>query len=91
MPPKWIVFALGSAIYEIVEWKVPYGSEDNVSSEEVYEMLVAGKWPELSSSNPAVDIIRRCWAYKYESAQHVVLALSRLGASLETNSRIKQG
>ncbi|KAH8755428.1 hypothetical protein F5883DRAFT_650057 [Diaporthe sp. PMI_573] len=68
------VFALGSGIYEIVEWKVPYGSEYDVSPEEVYEMLIAGKWPELNSSNPAKDI-RRCWAYEYETAQQVVLTV----------------
>ncbi|KAH6869626.1 hypothetical protein B0T10DRAFT_501344 [Thelonectria olida] len=42
------MFALGSAIYEISEWKVPYGSET-----EVMEALVAGKRPQLSNGNPA--------------------------------------
>ncbi len=64
------ILALGSAIYEIVEWKVPL--------EEIHQMLIADKWPELSSNNPAGDIIRQCWAYKYESAQQVVRDLRRL-------------
>lgn len=72
------LFALGSAIYEIVEWKVPYGSEDEVPVEKVHDMLNAGEWPELSSGNPAADIIRRCWAYEYQSAEEVVQDLKTL-------------
>lgn len=34
------MFALGTAIYEIVEWKVPYGPETEVSEDEVIAALV---------------------------------------------------
>lgn len=39
------LFALGTAIYEIVEWKVPYGPEAEVPEDEVITALVNGKWP----------------------------------------------
>jgi len=66
------IFALGTAIYEIVEWKVPYGPQNEVSEDEVLKALVDGIWPQISSNNPAEGVIRRCWEYKYESSQQVV-------------------
>lgn len=77
------IYALGSAIYELTEWRVPYGSEYDVPREEVEQMMIAGKYPEISAGNPAEGIILRCWAYKYESAQQVVQDLrTRLDANL---------
>ncbi|PVH86097.1 kinase-like protein [Cadophora sp. DSE1049] len=70
------VFALGTAIYEIVEWKVPYGPQ--ATEDEVLDALVDGIWPQISSDNPAEGIIRRCWEYKYESSQQVVDDLKNL-------------
>ncbi|KAK6222501.1 serine/threonine protein kinase [Colletotrichum tabaci] len=72
------IFALGSAIYEIVEWKVPYGSEKEVPLDEVHRRLIADQWPELDENNPAKEIINRCWAYEYDSAQDVVHDLQSL-------------
>ncbi|KAJ0161067.1 hypothetical protein CTA2_6834, partial [Colletotrichum tanaceti] len=72
------IFALGSAIYEMVEWRVPYGPEKEVPPDEVHRRLIAGEWPELDNSNPAKDIINRCWAYGYGSAQEVVHDLQSL-------------
>ena len=66
------IFALGTAIYEIVEWKVPYGSETEVSDDKVTAALIDCKWPQLTSGNPAETVIRRCWGYKYESLLQVV-------------------
>ncbi|KAH6889925.1 kinase-like domain-containing protein [Thelonectria olida] len=66
------MFALGSAIYEISEWKVPYGSETEVSEDEVKEALLAGEWPQLSNDNPTGPIISRLWGYMYESSEQVV-------------------
>lgn len=64
------IFALGTAIYGIVEWKVPYGSQ--TTEDEVLTALVDGIWPEISRNNPAEGVIRRCWEYKYESSQQAV-------------------
>lgn len=66
------LFALGTAIYEIVEWKVPYGAEAEVSQDDVMAALAGGQWPEMTSDNFAEDIIRGCWGYKYETAQRVL-------------------
>lgn len=72
------IFALGTAIYEIVGWKVPYGSETEVSEDEVITALVDCKWPQLTSGNPAEAIIRQCWEYMYASSQQVVDGLQSL-------------
>lgn len=66
------LFALGTAIYEIVEWKVPYGSETEVLEDEVIAALEDGKWPQMTYGNPAAAIILRCWGYMYESSLQVV-------------------
>ncbi|KAG4436517.1 hypothetical protein IFR05_007991 [Cadophora sp. M221] len=73
-PPD--MFALGTAIYEIVEWRVPYGSQ--TTEDEVVSALVDGIWPEISSNNLAEGVIHRCWEYKYESSQQVVDDLKSL-------------
>lgn len=72
------IFALGTAIYEIVEWKVPYGPETEVSEDEVIAALVDGRLPRLTSTNPAESIIRRCWGSMYESSLQVVDNLESL-------------
>ncbi|RTE72754.1 hypothetical protein BHE90_012826 [Fusarium euwallaceae] len=66
------LFALGSAIYEIVEWKVPYGSSTDISDDGVMEALSNGKWPEVSDDNPAKNIIQKLWGYLYGSCREVV-------------------
>ncbi|WEW56411.1 hypothetical protein PRK78_001854 [Emydomyces testavorans] len=73
------IFALGTAIYEIVEWKVPYGPVTEVSEDEVTTALADGNWPQLNTGNPAEAIIRGCWEYKYESSQRVLDDLRCLG------------
>ncbi|KAL4936773.1 kinase-like domain-containing protein [Aspergillus oleicola] len=75
------IFALGTAICEIVEWRVPYGPETEVSEEVVITALVDRKWPRLTNGNPAQAIIHRCWEYKYESSQHVLNDLQCLQKS----------
>lgn len=66
------MFALGSAICEIVEWRVPYGSGVEVPEEDVMNALDAGEWPRLSSDNPAKAVIRSLWDYLYKSSGQVV-------------------
>lgn len=60
------LFALGSAIYEITEWKVPYGN--STSEDEAGKILSCGGLPVLDEKNPARDIIMRCWT-EYTLAQ----------------------
>ncbi|KAI8710235.1 Protein kinase domain-containing protein [Fusarium sp. LHS14.1] len=71
------LFALGSAIYEILEWKVPYGSNTEIE-DIVREALSNGEWPELSDDNPAKSIIQKLWGYSYDSSREVVHDLQGL-------------
>ena len=75
-PMQRELYALGSAIYEIVEWRRPYSEAANRF--EVYEIFEGGGMPEISDDNIARVIIRRCWDFKYESAQAVVEDLKAL-------------
>lgn len=68
------LFALGSAIYEITEWNLPYGVK--ADEEDVDKALGRGEWPELGPDNPAERIIKQCWEFQYSSAREVVSALN---------------
>ena len=71
------LFALGSAIYEIMAWDPPYeGLEDG----DIEKMYAAEKFPSLEGI-PASHIIRMCWDEKYRSSDEVVEALKALIAS----------
>lgn len=76
--------ALGSEICEICEWVVRYGPEGEVSEgavleeDDVVNALEAREWPQLSSDNPAREIIRGLWGYSYDSSERVVGDLRRL-------------
>lgn len=80
------IFALGTAIYEITEWKVPYGPPVEVLEDEVIAALVDGKLPEFNGDNAAEAVIRGCWEYKYKSSQQALEDLQRLkGNSIRHN------
>lgn len=72
------LFALGSAIYEVLEWKVPYGSSTEVLDGDVAKALSNGKWPDISHDNPAKAIIQKLWEYSYESSTEVLHDLQTL-------------
>jgi serine/threonine protein kinase len=67
------LYALGTAIYEIIEWKVPYGTD--VDEQDVDKALNCGERPGLTPDNPAQTIIEGCWDARYNLAQEVVAAL----------------
>ena len=69
------IFALGTAIYEITEWTVPYGPETEVSEDQVMAALRDFEWPQMSNDNPACSIIRGCWEYAYGQSQQIVESL----------------
>ena len=77
------LFALGSAIYEILECKVPYGTRFELYGNDVIEALSRGEWPELSDGDPARATIEKLWAYSYGSSQEVVDDLQSLLLSYE--------
>lgn len=71
------LFALGSAIYEIMAWALPY---EGVEDDEILRMYAAEAFPPLEGIL-ASNVIRMCWDEKFESADEVVEALQSLIAS----------
>ncbi|KAK1770359.1 kinase-like domain-containing protein [Phialemonium atrogriseum] len=63
------LYALGSAVYEITEWKIPYG---DVPEEEIDAHIGDGNLPVLTEQNSAASIIAKCWREEYHSASAVV-------------------
>lgn len=66
------LFALGTAICEITEWAVPYGSID---VEELQQKLIDNEYPHITEDNPVRDIIQKLWHFEYGSAREVAEAL----------------
>ncbi|KAK0621704.1 TKL protein kinase [Bombardia bombarda] len=72
--------ALGSAVYEITEWEVPYA---HISDEEdIWGIVENGQRPAIANDNVARDIITRCWDYGYDSARAVAIDLAALSQRL---------
>lgn len=69
------LFALGSAVHEVMEWHVPFL---DVPEHELEGLYADDQLPELAGDNLAVDVIRKCWYEEYESAGQVVDELQRL-------------
>lgn len=67
------LFALGSAIFEITEWKVPY---DDIPELSIPQMVYEDKLPSILEENPARDIIDGCWHERYDMAESIVRELS---------------
>ncbi|KAL1845445.1 hypothetical protein VTK73DRAFT_558 [Phialemonium thermophilum] len=65
------LFALGSAIYEMMAWSQPYEGMGDADIEEKY---AAEEFPGLDGIT-ASHIIRKCWAEEYESSDEVAEAL----------------
>ena len=75
------LFALGTAIYEITEWRIPYGLDTDEL--EVEKALNRGDLPEVSGQNSARSIISRCWAGDFRSAEHVATKLREMAYTAE--------
>jgi len=65
------LYALGSAIYQITEWKRPYAEFVDMENVDIWEVVEGGVMPQISDHNVAQDIILRCWHFEYELAQDV--------------------
>ncbi|KAF5719308.1 TKL kinase [Fusarium globosum] len=68
------LYALGSAIYEIMEWKFPYAGIDG----DIWDIVEAGTMPVIESENIAGRIIDRCWQLGYDSASTILDDLAAL-------------
>lgn len=66
------LYALGSAVYEITEWKFPYADICG----DIWDIVESGKMPVIADSNVARDIITRCWNFEYDSARAVADGLT---------------
>jgi serine/threonine protein kinase len=73
------LFALGSAIFEVTEWKLPH---QDVDEDEVEVLMAQDILPEASADNPAADVIHKCWQEKYQSAAEAVEELKRVQQAL---------
>ncbi|KAL2017244.1 hypothetical protein VTK56DRAFT_2403 [Thermocarpiscus australiensis] len=74
------LYALGSAVYEITEWEVPYAHIGD--DEDIWDVVEGGQMPIISNDNIARDIITRCWDYGYDSAGPVAIDLATLSQRL---------
>ncbi|KUJ07408.1 uncharacterized protein LY89DRAFT_601650, partial [Mollisia scopiformis] len=62
------LFPLGSALYEIAAWKMPF---DGLQDEEVEKNYAEEKFPSVEALVLG-DIIRRCWDEQVDSATDVL-------------------
>lgn len=76
------LYALGSAVYEITEWKRPYAEFVDKEAVDIWEVVESGVMPEITDHNVAQDIILRCWHFEYESARDVADDLAALITSI---------
>ena len=65
------LFALGSAIYEIMSWKKPF---PELTDDEVLGQFEQEKFPDVSNV-PCGNVVRKCWNEEYDGAESVMLAL----------------
>lgn len=72
------LYALGSAIYEITEWKCPYADVADRMNVNIWAIVEGGTMPQLSEDNVARDIILGCWENRYTSSAHVSESLEAL-------------
>jgi serine/threonine protein kinase len=68
------LFALGSALYEIMAWNKPF---PELVDHEVENRFARDEFPDVSNIGCG-DIIQKCWQEKYESAEQVMVELQAL-------------
>ena len=69
---KTDIFALGSAIYFIIEGHPPFPELDSHKDEvEIVNRFKSHQFPALDEKLGGV-VVQKCWAGKYESADEVV-------------------
>ncbi len=71
------LFALGSAIYEIIAWEMPF---EELGTDDVQKKYAAEEFPNLTGIL-AGDIIRDCWDEKFETAEVIERAMKILQQS----------
>ncbi|KLU91910.1 serine/threonine protein kinase [Magnaporthiopsis poae ATCC 64411] len=73
-PENRELFALGCAIYEVMQWKKPY---DGVPDEEIESRYERREFPTLDGGDlgALVEVIQRCWNEKMPSAKEALRML----------------
>jgi serine/threonine protein kinase len=75
------LFALGSAIYEIMAWEMPF---EALETDDVEKKYAAEEFPDVTRLL-AGDIIRDCWAEKFDTSRDVEEAIRKLQQKLESD------
>lgn len=68
------IFALGTAIYQIMTGRTPFPELDHTDPDDKQEMikrLKAGKYPAMDSMVAGGSVAYKCWAGSYESGDEV--------------------
>jgi serine/threonine protein kinase len=79
------LFALGSAIYEIMAWKMPY---DTLQDDEVERNYAEEKFPDVEGLLVG-SVIWDCWNERFKSAEDVGFALKAFAPTLNAVHRVK--
>ncbi|KAF2188766.1 kinase-like protein [Zopfia rhizophila CBS 207.26] len=81
---KTDLFALGTAIYHIMQGHEPYPELHNVrDKDKIINLYRAGQFPEDLSVEFCGDVVRTCWNLGYDSADQICDALKELEAVIE--------
>lgn len=81
------LFALGSAIYEIMAWEMPF---PDLGTDDIEQRFRAEEFPDITDLLAGVGhIIYDCWKEKFDSASDVELAVKKLCGITETASQIR--
>ena len=67
---------MGSSIYEIMAWKMPFAE---LTDEEVERRFESNEFPDVSNVL-CTEVIQKCWNEEYEKAEDVVCALQAVAA-----------
>jgi hypothetical protein len=65
------LFALGSAIYEVMAWRKPFS---DLTDEEVGRRFACDEFPDLRNVSCG-DVIEKCWKEKFDRADDVLEAI----------------
>ncbi|KAL2349853.1 kinase-like domain-containing protein [Cryomyces antarcticus] len=82
---KTDIFALGTAIYQIMQGHEPYPQLDSQRDrEEITSLYRAGHFPSDLGVEFGGEVVMACWNAEYDSADQVVDALAKLEAAVES-------
>jgi len=75
------LFALGSAIYEIMAWGMPF---EDLNTDDIEQKYAAEEFPDVTRLL-AGDIIHKCWTEKFDTAKDVEEAIKKLHQKVESD------